>query len=188
MPSLNVTSNKAAVTIEGLEELAMTIRTLKTSGERSAMAAGVKAGMTVVARQIRKEINSQQVDTEHAASLKAGLRKLVGSRFQRGGLDKMKRMKAMVAKVGLAVGKKSDDRMSQGTTATHKRRVGVTRKTAHWFVLGTPNRQPGQVPDLFAGAVGRAAGACGETAMQAAVAKAKQRLERAAARAAAKKR
>lgn len=176
------------VHIDGLEEMAMTIRTLKTSVARSAVASGVNAGMTVMVRQGRKEVSAQSVQTEHAASLKSGMRKLLAKRFNKGGLDRMGRRHAMVGKVGFGVGKKTEDRMSRGETATHPRRVGVTRSTAHWFVLGTPDRTPGQVPELFEGVIDRAVSASGEAAMQAAVNKAKQRFEVLAAKAAKRKR
>ena len=181
-------SHQAVVTIDGIEELLAAVRNLQTKTARNAMAAGVKAAMTVVHSQIRKEINAQPCETEHAASLKAGMRKSVGSVFKKGGLDRIGRSHAQVAKVGLGVAKKGEGRLSRGETIDRKgKRLGVTPTTLHWFVLGTPTRKtPGRVPPIFEGVVPRAAAAAGEAAMQAAVAKAKQRFERDAARAASK--
>jgi hypothetical protein len=170
------------VRIYGLEDLMQKIRTLQTSGQRSAITSAVKAGMTKMAAQMRKTVSATPCDTAHAASLKAGMRKLIGARFNRGGVDKAGKNHVMVAKVGFAVGKKPDGRLSRGETATNKRRVGVTKQTAHWFVLGTPNREHSQISPIFKDVVPKSLASGGEAAMQAAVKKAKQRFEKIAAK------
>ncbi len=173
-----VSANKSLIKIEGLEELLRTITSLKGSVSRSAMVSGMKAAMARMARGLRKEVTRQGVETAHAASLKAGMRKSVGSRFLKGGIDKAGRSHATVAKVGFAVGKKGDDRMSKGTTGG----VGVTRQTTHWFVLGTPERVPGEVKEIFGNTVARAANTHGDLALRAGIRKAKQRFEKLAAK------
>ena len=137
------------------------------------------AGLGEVRKQLRKEVSAQPLDTPHESSLKAGMRKLVGSRFKKGGMSKVGKRHVMVAKVGFGVGKKSDARMSKGTTSG----VGVTRTTAHWYVLGTS-----EMGALFEGAVDRAASTAGPMAMSAAVKKAKQRFEKLAAKQAKRRR
>jgi|GEM_PF-4296159 len=181
---MGVQSSKSCVTIQGIDEMIASIKIMKTTVARSAMSSAVRAGMATVTRAIRKEVSATPTNTAHEASLKTGMRKLVGSRFKRGGLDKMQRMHATVAKIGFGVGKKSNARMSRGETEG----VGVTRSTAHWFVLGTPNRKShGHVRPLFLDAVPNAVASCGEQAMQAAVAKAKKRFETLAAKRAIKR-
>lgn len=164
--------------IDGAEELIITIGKMENSISRKAMVTGVRAGLSVLARDIRKAVSAAPVSTPHAASLKAGMRKLVGSRFVKGGMDKLGRAHPIVAKVGFGVGKKSDDRMSKGETeGTNKNRVGVTRGTAHWFTLGVQGRNPGgDMPAFFKGIVGQVAQSSGEKAMQAVVTKSKARF------------
>ncbi|HUT92914.1 MAG TPA: hypothetical protein VMY37_25705 [Thermoguttaceae bacterium] len=176
-------SKKAVIEIVGMEELIRAVATIKNKTSRNAMAAGVRAAMTIVRKHIRKEINSQECHTAHAASLKAGMRKSVGGSFKKGGLDHLGRRHATIAKVGLGVGKKGEARLSRGQTEDAKgKRLGVTPETLHWFVLRTPTRSRSQVPPLFEGVVERATASAGEPSMQAAVTKAKQRFERDAAR------
>ena len=178
------TTGGRAVQIDGLDEMVRTLKTLDDSVARSAMGSGIGAGMTVMTKAIRREVNATSTGTPHEASLKAGMRKAVGKRFKKGGLDKLGRFHRTLAVVGFGVGKERGDtkRYSRGTTASNDKRYGVTQATAHLFVLGTKRG----LPPLFEGCVPRAVASSGEAAMQAAVTKAKQRFETLAARRAAR--
>jgi len=176
-----------AVQISGIEELVSTLQTLDTKVARSAMGSGIGAGISVMTRAMRKEVTATPVGTEHEASLKAGARKAIKSRFLKGGLDRLGRQHKTVAIIGFGVARKrgNAERLSKGTT-DRPGRHGVAQATVHWFVLGTPKRAPTTMPAFFDDVAERAAASSGEQATQVALQKAKQRFEILAARAIAK--
>lgn len=164
--------------VAGLEEAIEAIGKLENKVSKGAMVAGIRAGLSTMASAVRRGVNATEAGTENEASLKSGMRRLVGSRFEKGGVDRLGKSHETIAKVGFGVGKKSDERMSLGET----KGVGVTRRTLHWFVLGTT-----RMAAIFDEVVANAVASSGEAAMQKAVTKAKRRFEILAARAAKRK-
>lgn len=182
LPSKGSTKGQS-VYLEGMQELVAKMRQLEGPVARKSMVTAIRAGLAVITRQMRKEINAIHTDTEFEHSLKVGMRKQVKGRFLKGGVDKLGRGHKTIAKTGYGVARKESlDRTSLGHSA-HTRsksgqRTGVTQKTAHWFVLGTPNRQPSQMPDFFRDVVSNALTTAGEYAMQKSVTAGKKRLIR----------
>ena len=126
-----ITTQRGIVFITGDKALDATLKQLERHACKRATVSGVRAGLTVLAKAIRREINATACKTPHAASLKAGMRKAVKSRFAR-----KKPGSAYEAKAGFAVGMKGakrSERLSRGETATSDKHIGVSGKTAHWF-------------------------------------------------------
>lgn len=164
------------VIVLGMKELDRALKELGARGSRRIVVSGMRAGLTVIARAVRKEITATRTGTEHEASLRAGMRKAVKSRFA-----KRKRGGDYEAKVGFGVGMKGSkraERLSRGETTSPKR-IGVTATTARWFAMtGTKQFEP-----QFKGVIQRAYAASAGPAMQKATAKMRQRIPIEAARA-----
>jgi hypothetical protein len=176
------TTGGKAVYIDGIKELGKTIKAMEKGIAQKALVTGMRGGLTAMAKSIRKEVNATPIKSEHESSLKAGMRKAVGSRFVKGGVSRIGKRTELVAKAGFAVGKKKDVRLSRGETHG----VGVTRKTVHWFVLpgkGGRNELP-----KFDNVIDRAVSNGGEVAMQAVAKKSMARFEKLSVKEAAKRR
>jgi len=120
-------------------------------GSKRAITAGIRAGMTPIAKAMRAAIN----EAEASAELKREARKTIGKRFARAYKSTLRE-----AKVGFSVGKKQKTLKKTGGGAS--RGVGASARNIHWFVLGTDDRflktghSTGQIENVF-GAVTRAA-------------------------------
>lgn len=153
------------VVVLGEKELDRALRYLGGKGSRAVVRSGIRAGLTVVAKHIRKEVNATQLDTPHAASLKAGARKAVKARFA-----KAKSKGIYEARVGFAVGMKGGkrtERLSKGETTG----AGVAGATIHWFTLGTE-----RMPAFFKGVIAKAAASSAGPSMAKARSKIRQRI------------
>lgn len=178
----------AAIQIDGLDDMITLVAGLPGGPAKNALTTGVNAGMAVISSAMRKGVNATSTLTEHEASLKTGMRKSIRKRFNKGGLDKLGKSHQTVGVVGFSVARPRGDieRLSRGETANAYHH-GVAQATAHWFVLGTPNRQPTQVPDYFSQVAPDALASSGSTAAAVAVLKAEKRFTAIAAREAARR-
>ena|GEM_PF-4452299 len=158
-----------AVLIGG-KQLDAALKQLGYRGSKNAIKAGVRAGLTVAAKAFRQEINGTTVDTPHAASLKAGVRKTVGKRLW---LDKA--TGTYQAKVGFAVntkGGKRNRRTSRGQTTG----VGISPNDVHWFTLTGAKRPRSTMEPQFNGVAKRAAARSAAPALAKAKEKIRQRI------------
>jgi hypothetical protein len=159
----------AAAVLLGEAELRRQLGRLGTTVSRSAVRSGMSAGMTVLAKEVRRQVNAVSLPAgiEHAASLKRGVRKAVGKRFARYQLR---------AIVGFGAGFKGE-RRTRTMSAAETLGVHVSAQNVHWFILGTDT-----MPGFFKECVPAAASAAGEPAAQRAVEKARERFLSAARR------
>lgn len=111
------------------------LRELGDSVARRVVRAAVGSGQTVVAKEIRRAVDSEPISRE----LKRPLKKLVGKRYKRS-----KRSDAAFAKVGFGVGaaRKKDSAETVGRSGKNKseKSVGVSSANVHWFAAGTRKR------------------------------------------------
>lgn len=143
---------------------------LEKRASRGAIRSGLGAGMQVMVKEVRRQVNATSIDTPHATSLKRGARRAVGKRFEkrRAGQD-------LRGVVGFAVGRKGGRRsetLSSGLTEG----VHVAAANIHWFVLGARIFGRYWMLGQFEDCVPNAVAASGEPAMNAAVQKSKQRI------------
>ena len=156
--------------LTGDKELDRTLKTLGFRGSKNAVKAGIRAGLTVIAKAFRKEVNGATVDTPHAASLKAGIRKTVGVSF-----PYSKATGVYQAKVGFAVNKKGakrNARTSRGLTTG----VGISPADVHWFTLTGANRLYSTMEPQFRGVAKRAAARSAAPALAKVKEKIRQRI------------
>ncbi len=125
-------------TITGDKALDRKFKRLASSGQRKASKAGIRAGMTPIAKAMRAAINAVP-DSEASPSQKRGARKTVGKRFAKGRKGGAARGQ-YGAKVGFAVGKKRKKLAGKRTRPG----VGIGARNIHWFVLGTKKRYTGR--------------------------------------------
>ena len=155
-------------TVTGDKRLDRRLANLGKRGATRAITAGVRAGLTPVARALRRAINASSVSTQ----VKREARKTVGKRFKRKRGSKIRE-----AKVGFAVGKKVKKESG-------KKGVGISSNNIHWFVLGTEQRSTkngrdtGQIEDMFSGLCQQALDRSKQAAMDAARAKISQVIKR----------
>jgi hypothetical protein len=161
---------QSGAVLTGDKELDKALRELGRRGTKRVMVSGVRAALTVISRAARREVNATDVDTPEAASLKAGMRKVLGARF-----TKKRHESERNALVGFGVGltkSKRDTRLSKGTSAANPKSVGVTTSTKHWFAYtGTRIMKP-----QFKGVLRRAFAASSGSALERAKAKMRQRV------------
>jgi hypothetical protein len=178
-----VMSPKAGAALLGDKQLTRKLERLSTKGSKRAITAGIRAGMTPVAKAMRAAIFASDASPE----LKREAWRAIGARF-----GKTRRIQVRHAKVGFAVGKKQKQVRSAGA-ARGKRieagnsggaGVGISAANIHWFVLGTKKREhksgrpTGRIANVF-GQVTRLALAASTAPMLAAArAKIKQVIER----------
>lgn len=116
------------------------LKRLGTTGSTKAIAAGIRASMTPVARAMRVAVNA----TDASSYLKREARKAIGQRFA-----KNRKKGVREAKVGFAVGKKKKQIKAAGAARDKRvaagkgggRGVGISSTNIHWFVLGTDLRR-----------------------------------------------
>jgi len=162
--------------IEGQKAFKAAIRELGDKGTKRVVAAGIRAGLTVLTGAIRVQIAAVHTNTPNEGSLRYGMRKLVRSRFRR-----RSGTKDHEAIVGFGVGLKGSkrlERMSKETTHG----VGVSGTDVHWFAL-TGRSTPPQMKPHYEGVVRKANDAAGEDAMSKTVSRMKQRISAEAAKA-----
>ncbi len=185
--------------LKGMDKMIRTLNTTKDKTAKKCAMAGVRAGLTPLAKAMRAGINASPAST----GLKRAARKTIGKslRRYRGGKG------ARGGKAGFAVGKPSK---KKGMTA-HERHVygqggaklakgvGVSSSNIHWFVLGTDERtltkgpravvleerndfitvqDTGKIKDIFKGVVPRATVAARGAMLEAARKKVDQVLAR----------
>lgn len=134
----------------GSKALDRKLAMLGRSSAKKAITAGIRAGMTPVAKAMRAAINAADAST----ALKRKARAQIGKRFAKAKGGPLRGQQA--AKVGFSVGKKAEARSSG-------RGVGVGKENIHWFVLGTDERYHketgrwvGRIPAIFEGVTGAA--------------------------------
>ena len=137
--------------IVGLDELHERLSRLSGVVPDRAIRSGFGGAGTAIKKVIRANVNAQPVNTDHEASLKAGVRKSVGSSVKKAKSGQVQH--GYVLKVGFGVGAKGakrDRRLSSGETIGQGKRIGVSARNIHWFVLGTRGtRRPGQLAPMF---------------------------------------
>lgn len=132
------------IEIEGMDKLLRTLDSIKDKGMKTAIRAGMRAGMTEVAKEVRRQITTEPLPTvekkEKRQRIIKSIKKTVGTR--------LKKYKGITqAKIGFGAGKK---RMSKAAGAENrearkkagKSGVGIGAQNIHWFVLGTDNMDP----------------------------------------------
>jgi hypothetical protein len=126
--------------------------------------------MQVMVKEVRRQVNATSLTTPHAASLKKGVRRAVGKRF-----EKKRPGQEYRGLVGFAVGRKGKKR-TQTLSKEQTEGMHVSAQNVHWFVLGATIFGSKKMPAYFEKCVPNAVAASGEPAMAAAVQKAKQRI------------
>ena len=133
-------SLKRSGALDGMDAMIRTLNTTKDKTAKKCATAGVRAGLTPLAKAMRAAINASSAST----GLKRAARKTIGKslRRYRGGKG------ARGGKAGFAVGKPPKKKAA----AAHERSVygqrgakmakgvGVSSANIHWYVLGTKER------------------------------------------------
>lgn len=133
--------------IIGDKALDRKLRALGGKVAQKAIAAGIRAGLTVNAKEIRRQINA----TDASPELKRAARQTIGKRFNRGGTSRIGKTTQTVAKAGFAVGKKRGAKKGESKS----RGAGLGPRNIHWAVLGTDERAQkaghatGRMPAIF---------------------------------------
>jgi len=107
----------------GVNETIRNLHKINASVARPAVASGMRKGLAVVRKAIKKECEHPSV----AAT--------VSSRFTRG----RKRNTHIYAKVGLGVGKRRPGRFNKSGTR-NKYGLGMSNYNIHWYAIGTGER------------------------------------------------
>ena len=110
-------------TITGVNETIRNLHKINASVARPAVASGMRKGMAVVRKAIKKRCDHPSV----AAT--------VSSRFRRG----RKRNTHIYAKVGFGVGKRRPGRFNKSGTR-NKYGYGMSNYNIHWYAVGTGER------------------------------------------------
>jgi len=152
-------------TVTGDRLIDRRLANLTKKGTKRAITAGIRAGMTPMARALRSGINA----TSASRKLKRAARKSVAKRFK-----KNRAANVREAKVGFGVGR------GKGKVSAMGKGVGISKQNIHWFVLGTDQRQTkdgqktGRIEDMFSGLAQAALASSAQPAMDAARAKISQ--------------
>lgn len=121
--------------VTGIEEIDRKLATLASRQANQIARSSINAGLTVIARQIRTEIDSEPISQD----LKKALKATVGKRLE------TKRSKyGASAKAGFGVGKNTRARAARAAKRAAGRAgrkgVGISANDVHWFALGTKKR------------------------------------------------
>lgn len=154
------TTHQAAASLDGMEELEKffeDIIDLKT--RMRVMSGAVRAGLSEIAREMKKLVNSAAVDTPHGDDVRAAARKTIGSYFK-----KFPRKGGYTAKVGFGVGMRGGKRFERLSpmTSDSPGSKGIAGANIHWWVLGTKGRRTkagrytGKIDPFFKGIVAQA--------------------------------
>lgn len=116
--------------MDGANELRARLRQLVQQVEGPLAARAVRAGVDIVAREIRSEIDR---DPGLSDDQKRQLKPLVGRGSRRTEFG-------AAGKAGFGVGQVK----GRGRSGRHRSGVGITPQTVHWHVLGTEDRYVGR--------------------------------------------
>lgn len=171
-----------ASALEGVDQVMRALERLRTEYPRNAAAAGTRNALTVMARETRQAIAS----TNASDRMKRAAKKAIGSRFVKGGTNRLGKTTTPLAKAGFGVGKQSKAKRAAATKRAgdaSKSGVGISSANIHWAVLGTKERQGrGAMPAYFKGVLAAAVSSGGEKAIQAFRDAAARELAKAAAK------
>ena len=142
--------------ITGIPGIDRKLAALATNDANKVARSALNAGITDLAKQIKREIDSESISPR----LKRALKACVGKRLEISGKLKY----GAVAKAGFGVGKntrakalRQEKRMAKrGARAAAKgqkaKGVGISSNDVHWFALGTSKRFT-KTPRRYVGAV-----------------------------------
>lgn len=116
--------------MQGSKELISQLRKLAERVEGPLAGRAVRAGLDVLARSIRREVDA---DPDLSDDQKRALKPLVGRGSRRTEFGAS-------GKVGFGVGSPR----TRGRSGRHPSGVGITPQTVHWHVLGTEDRYVGR--------------------------------------------
>lgn len=170
-----------AVDVKGDKELRRRLEHVRGPGAAKALYAGVRAGMTPVARALRAAVNAAPA----SQAMKAAARKTVAQRFSKS------RYGQFAAKIGFGVGKQTKSQKAKAQArAGAGRGVGISKSNIHWFVLGTSQRETdagratGKIQPVLSGLTSQALSSGGNSSLAAA----RQKISQVIAKEAAKRR
>jgi hypothetical protein len=115
--------------LAGMASIDRRLSKLAGASARKVVRSGMTAGLSVLVKQMRKEVAAEPGLSPHA---KKALKRVVNKRFK-----KRKRQDALDAKAGFAVGKAREPQRS----GKNKTGVGIGSRNVHWFALGTKLRR-----------------------------------------------
>jgi len=115
--------------LAGMASIDRRLSKLAGASARKVVRSGMTAGLSVLVKQMRKEVAAEPGLSPHA---KKALKRVVNKRFK-----KRKRQDALDAKAGFAVGKAREPQRS----GKNKTGVGIGSRNVHWFALGTRLRR-----------------------------------------------
>jgi len=126
------------MSLQGLAELSQTLIDIGDKAAKKAAKAGVNAGLGVLAKEIKDQVNAMGVSGE----LKAAIRKTVGKRLLKKEGDEY------AGKAGFSVGTQSESKQRKAKARSQrgqkgsreKRGVGISAANVHWL-LGTKDRR-----------------------------------------------
>jgi hypothetical protein len=138
-------------TLLGDKELTRKLDRLSKSGSKKAIVAGVKAGMTPIAKAMRAAIQSTNMPAgwspDGFTAIKREAKRSIGYRFTRTyrtsireavvGVGVAKRMAMRAKAIGKAI-EQREKRAEKGKAGG--KGVGVSLANVHWFFLGTKKR------------------------------------------------
>lgn len=117
---------RARITMDGLEDLVKSYRTLTDKAGQQLAAAAITSGLKEIAREIKKRVDPR---IRH-------VRTTIGYRFKTS-----KRRGITAAKVGFNVGDKNARKKQQGIrSGKNKGGIGITGQNVYWFIAGTKER------------------------------------------------
>lgn len=187
---------RPAITLTGDKALDRKLATLSDKGAKRSMKAGINAGLTVMARAMRKAITATNIPGAGAKTLKKVARASIGKKVSvlKSGPFKGEN----IARVGFKVGKKATRARKGEKTVKQQRQeagktgVGVGLANIHWWVVPPPKGQDvrktkagkstGKLTRYFEDVAVRSEATSGEPAAAAAVQKTKQVILREAAK------
>ncbi len=117
----------------GIKEIDRRLAELAGKEARKVVRAGVGAGLTVLAQEVRSQTQSADVSSR----MRRSLLKTVGKRFAKAKAGVSKG--TLQAKAGFSVGKK----MKQAAKGRGRPGVGIDARNVHWALLGTGARETG---------------------------------------------
>lgn len=166
--------------LAGLNSLLATLDRV-VGAQKKAARAGVKAGLVVLSRTVKKAIDGSSASPE----VKRAAKRTIGNRLQ------TRQGKAAVGKAGFAVGKPTKRKREKATerAASDRAGVGISSSNVHWFVLGTSERKTergagrGKIDPVLDGVIDTAVSLATIPMLAAAKAKVSQVLAREAAKA-----
>lgn len=118
-------ADTVSIEVQGLQEAIDNIEFLRDSARVSIARASLRGGMTIVAKQMRSDLDPKAKEAKRA----------VGTRFKatRTGL-------IIEAKVGFGVGKNPSKLGRKKARASGRKGVGITARNIHWWTIGTGSR------------------------------------------------